>query len=482
MKLARYLVCGAAALAAAWAARADGPSVDNVRLAQDASGLVTITYDLADAPAIVLVDIEKDGQSIGACDPADFVGDVSSYATRIVQPGTDRTVRWNPAKAFPSLKGSVTAVVRAWPTDEPPDILVVDLASGTMQYFASTNGVPGEGNVQNALYKTKKMAFRRIPAGGVKWRMGSDGTAGSAGKETKHMVTLTKDFYLGIYECTQAQYHEVSPGTKCATYTTQGEMRPCDTISYYWIRGVDFSKDSYLGLLRSRTDGLLFDLPTEAQWEYACRGGSLNNYYAGAYNETTAKLIARYGQNSGKIATGDKVPTVCDPSQATAIVGSYLPNAFGLYDMLGNVLERCRDRYVADLGSADVENPLGTSTESTFTIRGGCWRDPYNYLSASSRGGTGPNDTYQSRGFRVALDLGHVYACTNPDATVSDTSIPVPTRGPAAVKRSTAADVSAVAEESVAVAVLEARTNTSAASDALEEFLSTRVGGVIILR
>ena len=82
----------------------------------------------------------------------------------------------------------------------------------------------------------------------------------------------------------------------------------------------------------------------------------------------------------------------------------------------------------------------------------------------------------------MALDLGHVYACTNPDATVSDTSIPVPTRGPASVRRSTAADISSVDEQSVAVAVLEARTNTSDASDALEEFQSTRVGGVIILR
>ena len=226
----------------------------------------------------------------------------------------------------------------------------------------------------------------------------------------------------------------------------------------------------------------MFDLPTEAQWEYACRGGSLNSYYLGSYNEATAKLIARYGGNSGKIATGDKVPTDCDPSQATAIVGSYLSNAFGLYDMLGNVIERCRDRYVAELGTADVTDPLGTSTENSFSTRGGCWRDAYNIFSASSRGGMSSSDAYQSRGFRVALDLGHVYACTNPEATVADTSIPVPTRGPSSFDRSDAADISSIDEQSVAVAVLEARTNTSDASDALEEFQSTRVGGVIILR
>jgi len=498
MKTDKAIVCGAVALASAWMLQAAEPVLSDVAVAQDpTNGLLEVAYTLTGAPAIVLVDIEKDGKSVGAMRPESFIGDVTAYSTQIVQPGTGRVAKWNPKLEYPALDGSVTAVVRAWPVDAPPDIMVLDLKTGAMQYFLSTNAVPGEGNVQNAAYKTDKMAFRRIPAGGVKWRMGASGK--TSGEQTAHMVTLTKDFYLGIFECTQAQFGNLRP-VKCATYTTQGALRPCDSVSYQMIRGTSagiaswpnttdptaahaVDEVSFFGRLRPLAKGACFDLPTEAQWEYACRGGSLNYYYAGSYSDTTAAKIARYGQNSGKIATGDKVPTDCDPSQATAIVGSYQPNAFGLYDMLGNVLERCLDRYVADLGTDDVTDPVGATAAAVpnaYVTRGGCWRDPFNYFSASTRGNTSCSDVYQSRGFRVALELGRTYACVNPSATVESTTIEVPVREPASVGRATAALASG--EASVTVTALEARASTADVSAALEDFNSAKVGQVLILR
>ena len=345
------------------------PEVFNVRLEREpASRRIAVTYDLAYAPAVVTVDFQTNGVSLGTSRFPSVTGDVDT----LVQPGTDRLIVWDAASdgAGEPFAGGLTAVVRAWAENAPPDILVVDLGTGVTKYYASTNDVPGEGNVANAVYKTDKMAFRRVPARGVRWRMGS--CAGEFGrdvaKETNRWVTLTSDYYLGIYECTQAQFARILPATKCAAFTTQGDMRPCDSVSYQTIRGRNVGvaswpnaennpvaahavdETSFLGALRNRTGGgLLFDLPTEAQWEFACRGGRESALYTGydvvADNDRRVGEIARYGWNSGKIASGDTVPADCGPSQATAVVGAYPPNAWGLYDMLGNVGERCLDRY-----------------------------------------------------------------------------------------------------------------------------------------
>ena len=409
------------ALSFAGCAFAAVPTVSNVRIAQDARNNVIVTYDLADAAALVTVDFQTNGVSIGAENYLTTSGDVNC----VVPAGTDRQLVWKARKDWPDreIRNELKAVVRAWAENAPPDIMVVDLVSGAIRYFASTNDVPGEGNVTGDVYKKDKMAFRRIPARGVRWQMGSlPGEIGRDAKtETNRWVTLSQDYYLAIYECTQAHFKHLLPATKCANFTVQGDMRPSDSVSYQTIRG---SKDgvaswpnadpeeahkvdgtSFLGKLRGLTGGtLLFDLPTEAEWEFACRGGCESALYTG--NDATddrVKEIARYGNNSDRYPT-DITTAQSDPSQATALVGTYPPNAFGLYDMLGNVAERCIDRYAVLPGEETVD-PVGATSGTTFVIKGGCWRDTAGFCRAAGRGEQNASESYQSRGFRVCLTL-----------------------------------------------------------------------------
>ena len=158
------------------------------------------------------------------------------------------------------------------------------------------------------------------------------------GYEHLHQVTLTKPFYIGVFEFTQRQYSLVMGGESIS-------MLPKSYISWHSLRGfvageaypehTQVDPDSFFGILRSKT-GCLFDLPTEAQWEYACRAGTstpFNDGKEGAEAENIEK-IARYCVNYSSEVNGYtyKGPTV---------VGQYLPNAWGLYDMHGNVREWC---------------------------------------------------------------------------------------------------------------------------------------------
>lgn len=124
-------------------------------------------------------------------------------------------------------------------------------------------------------------------------------------------------------------------------------------------------------------------MPTEAQWENACRAGTDTSLYTGEnLTDTTVDarldILGRYQYNGGKIynsETGnwDAPPSSCAPSNGTATVGSYLPNAWGLYDMLGNVQELCLDWYTVSLGTSSVTNPPGAYEGTSRVTRSGHW-------------------------------------------------------------------------------------------------------------
>ena len=181
----------------------------------------------------------------------------------------------------------------------------------------------------------------------------------------------------------------------------------------------------FLSLLRARLNGSpLIDLPTEAQWEFACRAGTTTQLFSGKNllhaaweGDDNLKVLGR-SRRSGGYIDGVTAPDATTPASqgGTARVGSYLPNAYGLYDMLGNVNEWCLDYYEPYAADA-VEEPAGPERHNDNwkrVVRGGNWSDKCRYCRCASRGdfgvgdsGRNPNPNYGTMtryyGFRLCL-------------------------------------------------------------------------------
>ncbi len=194
--------------------------------------------------------------------------------------------------------------------------------------------------------------------------------------ETQHTVRITQGFWMGKYEVTQAQWQAVM-GSNPSQFTGDGKL-PVEQVS--WDDCQEFVKK-----LSQRAGGT-FRLPTEAEWEYACRAGSTTAY---CFGDDVSRLsdYAWYDENSGN---------------GTHPVGQKKPNAWGLYDMHGNVWEWCED-WLGDYPSGAVTDPTGPSSGSYRVFRGGSWHhDPRRCRSAIRLRYT-PVHRNIVLGFRVAL-------------------------------------------------------------------------------
>ena len=344
------------------------PVVSNVSITQDPNTcLVTVKYQLSGDPGVITLDIqtnyvenaETKWASIGPENMLGFGGDVH----QVVQPTTGdeyRTIYWHPETYWPGppkTAGTARAVVTAWATNAPPDYMIVHLVSPyDVTYYPYKEMVPG--GITNILYKGEYMAFRKIPAKGVVWMAGMPTNhANYTAAAYPHRVMLTDDYYMGVYEVTVAQSDAIdngAPGTnrKPKTWRASDGYRGNSTGRDSWptFKGdgtLDFEashavdSNFRLGKMRSRSH-LMFDLPTEHQWEYACRAGSPGTVYTDTVptlsftDKEAGKLICRFNSNK---STEDCEGLVAD----VATVGSYEPNAWGLYDTLGNVSEACLD-------------------------------------------------------------------------------------------------------------------------------------------
>ncbi len=399
---------------------------------------VTVTFKVSGLEATNAVDVALTGVIEGT--EIEIPPSAVKGLTRGLIPG-GYSVSFNPmdVPALVERKAVSKFQVRVVPTlsaidPTEPLYLIVDLESGTHQYLSRLDILSGAygayerhpawiqgcsalndcliwtGVTADNAYRTTKLVLRRIPAGTFTMGSPSDEVERYS-NEDRHQVTLTKDHWIGVFECTQKQYELIMGSNPSGN---KGDRRPVEKVTYQAIRGndagakwpnsSDVDADSFLGKLRAKT-GLALDLPTEAVWEYACRAGTTTSLYTGENltDATTCPNLAevgRYGKNQNDAVGGYNA--------GATTVGSYKPNAWGLYDMLGNIQELCLDWWMNNLGTAATTDPVGGTRNSSNPLivrRSGSWYDSAKKCRAAYREYIGSGGAYNFIGFRIALPI-----------------------------------------------------------------------------
>lgn len=221
---------------------------------------------------------------------------------------------------------------------------------------------------------------------------------GDCSSDEQNVRRVTVDgFYIGMLEVTQSQWEKVI-GT--SIYQQEAKDDPSDDTNYFFGVGSDYpmyyvSWDEAMEFCRllSQKTGKTYTLPTEAQWEYAARGGNKNGgtKYAGS---NMIDVVAWYIDNTWYIDNN---------GGNLHIVGSKRANALGIYDMSGNVCEWCKDWYANSYVSYDTNNPVGPSSGSNRVLRGGSWYSNASMCRVANRDGSSPGSRSIFLGFRVVL-------------------------------------------------------------------------------
>ena len=430
------VLAGAFGLAAS--VLAETPEVTNVSMVQpQRTRRVTITYTLS-AQAVVTLDVQTNcvvnGETKWLSIGGEALWNTEGDVWKRVDAGS-RTITWRPDKSpwagHVIAAGGARAVVTAWALDNTPNYMVVDIRPGaqpnSQKYYPAADYLPG-GLLENENYRKHDLVMRKIMAQGIAWNMGSLYETLRGSSETMHQVTMTNDYYIGVFEFTQAQWACVNAARPTpANYS--GEMRPVECVSHDEIRlcadqaASDEvitanswprppAENSFLGLLNART-GLDFDLPTEAQWEYACRAGNGEGCWgdgstiSGNAEDANLNRLGRYGLNGGS-------------TEGTAVVGTYAPNSWGLYDMHGNVWEWCldwrsNDYYPTSMAANGAPNISLTDPTVRWDntgwkvriARGGSWyKNSAGYCRSANREDKSTSARDAEYGFRVVCRAG----------------------------------------------------------------------------
>ena len=252
---------------------------------------------------------------------------------------------------------------------------------------------PLPANAAKTLTNSVEMKFALIPAG--EFEMGENSEA--------HRVRISQPFYLGVYEVSQSQYERVM-GTNPSAFSRHGmfeervkglDTSDCPVEKVSWIDAQAFCT-KLSAMNGEQAAGRRYRLPTEAEWEYACRAGTKTKFHFGdLLNGDKANVNGQYPEG-----TTTKGPYL----GRTASVGRYGVNAFGLYDMHGNVWEWCEDAYderAYSKRSGLTADPLVTSGSEYRMLRGGSWNYYSGVARSADRFWLSPGDRSVSNGFRV---------------------------------------------------------------------------------
>jgi formylglycine-generating enzyme required for sulfatase activity len=284
------------------------------------------------------------------------------------------------------------------PPPPPPPAAPTVLTPKPKRVVQSSRSLPKQ--VANFL----DMKFVLIPAGTFVMGSPPDEAGRGADEGPQHEVTIARPFYLAIYPVTQAQYQRIlrtNPSHFCrsgrgkeAVKDLDPQTLPVERVT--WGNAVVFCR-KLSEWPEEQRQGRKYRLPTEAEWEYACRGDSLQPFHLGlSLSSTLANFDGNYPYSGAP-----RGPFL----KRTSPVGSYPPNALGLYDLHGNVWEWCLDWYGEQYyQESPAEDPSGPATGDRRVVRGGCWSSPGGNCRTAYRGKLEPGDHLYRVGFRVVLE------------------------------------------------------------------------------
>jgi len=342
--------------------------------------------------------------------PVDGGGTTNGFRVTIALPAPGAG---GPAAAPATPEPSPAAAAAEWPFDAAEAALRQDAAAKAL-------GIPKETTLDLGGGATLRLTL--IPPG--KFLMGSpESEPGRFAHESpRHEVTISKPFYMGVHEVTQQQYQALS-GVNPSQF--KAPSQPVEKVS------LDDAND--FCVKASAKTGRAVRLPTEAEWEWACRAGTATRYGFGDRDEDMPKY-GNYGDSTFSTtwpgAQKNNLPS--DGQDRIAPVGSYLPNAWGLYDVHGNVWEWCSDPYADQKDQASAYyarpnpvDPQGSETGNKRVVRGGCWRGLPSHLRSAHRLPLDPGLRLDVGGFRVVVAVAAA-ASKPPTTPPAVTAAPTP--------------------------------------------------------
>ena len=401
--------------------------IGDVDISMDGKGLVTVTYSL-DSDAIVTADFRSNGVSLGGAKQWSLSGDVN----RLVFAGNDKTLTWNAKQDAPETElTDVTVELKAWAESDAPDYMVADLLKTTdcrIRYYPSADFLPG-GIVSNEHYRMYRLVFRKIRAKDVEWTMGTTDELGrsTSGNETAHTVKLDKNYYIAVFETTKAQGEAVGSkkNNSCPhSNSSRWRLTPIGRSPWNGWRGTmppaEPSAGSILGKFSSRT-GLKVDFPTEAQWEFAARGG----HEEGTWGDGSKILKTKNAEDVNLTRLAIYKHNKAEMTET----GTCATNSYGLYDMHGNIAEFCQDWYQTDitrLNGALCVHPENSTLRADGTpganrvVRGGYWSYNPMDVRASYREQTVVPTDYKSEIGGRMVTFANLGEETEPAVAVAD--------------------------------------------------------------